>query len=171
VIPILPLILLAVRLSHFGKLTVNDLPSLLEEDLRTMWRSSQVAFIVMLAFSGLSFVPYACLASDAANPWSLGITCLGLLIAAVFDLRAERIKRRGQPTTAKGGNPRTAVEQDPIRWYHIICAVICPYAAAPWGVVNLVRGKRRSGRLLLLIPAALFGSLFVIGVLCEMLSR
>jgi len=147
--PILPLILLAVRLSHFSKLTLNDLPSLLEEDLRTMRRSSQVAFIIMLAFSGLSFVPYAYIAGDVANSWAIGITCLGLAIAAVFDLRAEKIRRRGRPQSA------LAIMDEP-HWYHVVVAIMLPYVALPWGIINLIRGRKRSGLVLVIIPAVLF---------------
>jgi len=146
---LVPFVLLAVRLSHFSQLTVNDLPSLSEDDLQRMRRSSQVALILMAVFSGLSFVPYGCIAGDDARFWAFGITCVGLAIAAVFDLKAERIKRRGLPGTALGFN-------DEPRWYHVVIAVMLPYVALPWGIVNLVRGRKRSGFILVVIPAVLF---------------
>jgi hypothetical protein len=41
---------------------------------------------------------------------------------------------------------------DPIRWFHVVFAILMPCVAIPWGIINLVRKKRRSGILLIVIP-------------------
>jgi len=63
-------------------------------------------------------------------------------------------ERKGQPridVPPMTERERTAVS-DPIRWYHVLFALLLPYAALPWGIVNLVRKKRRSGLLMTIVP-------------------
>lgn len=44
---------------------------------------------------------------------------------------------------------------DEAHWYHMIVAMMLPYVAVVWGIVNLSRGKYRSGHMLLVIPLVL----------------
>jgi len=145
---IIPFILLWVRRSHFRKLTTAQLPRATDDDLRLMRKASTTAFYVMLAFTILSFVPYGFVHEDeqmhVAGRISLAVGIVGLLVAAIFDLKAERIKKRCRADT-----PGSATDE--IRWYHVLVAVMLPYVALPWGVVNLVKKHRRSGLGLVLI--------------------
>ena len=45
---------------------------------------------------------------------------------------------------------------DPIRWFHVVFAILLPYVAIPWGIVNLVRRKRRSGVFLVVASIIVF---------------
>lgn len=38
-----------------------------------------------------------------------------------------------------------------IRWFHVVFAILMPCIAIPWGIVNLCRGRRRSGILLVVV--------------------
>jgi len=44
---------------------------------------------------------------------------------------------------------------DEAHWYHMIVAMMLPYVAILWGIVNLSRGKYRSGQMLVVIPLVL----------------
>jgi hypothetical protein len=167
--PIIPFILLWVRLAHFRKLTTAQLPRATEDDLRSMRKASTTAFYIMLAFTILSFVPYGFMSVGHVEPAvygvngiiqqerhvpgeagyvSFAVAIFGLLVAAVFDFKAERIKKRCRAET-----PGSTIDE--IRWYHIVVAVMLPYAALPWGIVNLVKKRRRSGLVLVLISGFL----------------
>ena len=139
-IALLPLIVLIVRLNQFLKLTLAELPKLSTEELESMKRFSKVALAIFGVFTVASFVPYAILGTGvpAANGWSAGITVLGLVVAGVFDLKAERIKRRGAEHV-------TGQKEDRTRWYHLVVSIILPYVGLPWGIVNLCRSRRKSG--------------------------
>jgi hypothetical protein len=47
----------------------------------------------------------------------------------------------------------TLPPSDAIRWYHIVVGLFFPYIALPWGIINLVRGKKRSGAALTITSA------------------
>ena len=143
---ILPFILLLIRWFHFRRLSSDELPRLSEDDLKKMRDASATALYVMLAFTVLSFVPYALIEDGSAQlPVVLALGFIGLFIAAFFDLKAEKIKRRGRPE---------GLEQptDVVRWYHVLVAIMLPYVALPWGIVNLVRKRHRTGLVLVLVP-------------------
>lgn len=167
--PIIPFILLWVRLAHFRKLTTAQLPRATEDDLRLMRKASTTAFYIMLGFTILSFVPYGFMSAGHVEPAVYGVNgviqqerygsggagyisfvvaIVGLLVAAVFDFKAERIKKRCRVET-----PGTTTDE--IRWYHVLVAVMLPYVALPWGIVNLVKKQRRSGLVLVLISSFL----------------
>jgi hypothetical protein len=42
-----------------------------------------------------------------------------------------------------------------IQWYHVMVAIIIPYIGLPWGIVNLVRKRRRSGLLMTTVSGGL----------------
>jgi hypothetical protein len=139
-IALLPLIFLIFRLKQFLKLTLAELPKLSAAELDTMKRFSKIALVVFGFFTVVSFVPYALfvVGLPAANWWSAGITVLGLVLAGVFDFRAERIKKRGAEKV-------TSQKEDRTRWYHVVVSIILPCVGLPWGIVNLCRSRRKSG--------------------------
>ncbi|MCC7193809.1 MAG: hypothetical protein IT444_13625 [Phycisphaeraceae bacterium] len=49
-----------------------------------------------------------------------------------------------QVVSVEDGMPRGT-----IRWYHWMFIIIAPYVAFPWGIVNLITRRKRSGLLLL----------------------
>jgi hypothetical protein len=65
----------------------------------------------------------------------------------------------------------TMKASDPIRWYHVLVAVLLPVFAWLWGVVNLIRRKRRSGRLMIIIPVAYVVLLIVAGLVVGLVER
>jgi DNA-directed RNA polymerase subunit RPC12/RpoP len=71
-------------------------------------------------------------------------------------------EQKGRPASEKGGRCPTLAERDPIRWYHVVFAVLLPYVSVPWGILNLFRGHRRSGRLLLLLPVIVIGTMLAV---------
>ncbi len=42
-------------------------------------------------------------------------------------------------------------KDDPIKWFHILVAILFPYIGLPWGIVNLCRNKLRSGPVMVMI--------------------
>jgi len=143
-IAILPLIILVVRLKKFLGMTSEELPHASADDIASMKSASKTAMAIFAVVTVLSFIPYGMekLTQDQATGWSLGITVVGLFIAAFFDLKAERIKRRG------AGTPPTP--RDAIRWYHWVFVIVLPHIAVFWGIVNLIMRKKRSGLVLTL---------------------
>lgn len=67
-------------------------------------------------------------------------------------------------------DPRIA-SRDPIRWYHVFFAIFVPLIALPWGIVNLVRKKRRSGLLLIVIPIVIPIILLLVSAIAGIVSR
>lgn len=152
-IAILPLIVLVFRYKRFSKLTHADLPLIEEVEMQKMKNFSKIAIIVFFVFTVLSFVPYGILVANinAANGWSLAITVVGLIIAGIFDFRAEGIKKRGISKSAPD-----AQNKGNVRWYHVVVAVLFPYVGLPWGIVNLCRKRRQSGIMMVIIGGILF---------------
>jgi len=68
-----------------------------------------------------------------------------------------KLLERRQPESA------LALLNEP-QWYHFVAAIMFPYVALPWGIINLVRGKRRSGLLLVIVSLALFVVVLLIGL-------
>jgi len=90
-IAIVALILLIVRYSRFSRLArATD-----AEELRQARRYSGMALNIYIVFAALSFVP-AFIQSLVSSAYgiSVGLSLGGLLIAAAFDFKAERLKRR-----------------------------------------------------------------------------
>lgn len=158
-IAILPFIILWVRMSRFGKLTLADLPRATEDDLQQMRKASKTAFFIMLGFTVLSFFPYFGVSTvreqDTATDISLVLAFAGLITAAIFDLKAERIKKR-----CRDESQIVATKGD-IRWYHVVVAIVIPYVGLPWGIINLVLGRRSSGLLLTILSACLLALFFL----------
>ncbi len=69
--------------------------------------------------------------------------------------------RKGPPpvasAAASGAVGSVAPPADAVRWFHVVIAILFPCVGLVWGIVNLVHGKRRSGKLLiflsLVVPA------------------
>ncbi len=56
--------------------------------------------------------------------------------------------------------------KDRARWYHLLVAVMLPYVALPWGIVNLCLKKKGSG-LMLTIPSAIILVIMVIAIVAS----
>ncbi len=160
---ILAFILLWVRMAKFCKLTTADLPGATQNDIEQMCKASKTAFFIMLGSAIVSFLPYGFTASspDTALILSCALGFGGLLIAAMFDLKAERIKKRYR--TQAVIDATQAPESGAIRWYHVLACLI-PYVGLPWGIVNLVK-KRRSSGLLMTIVSGILLLLFIIFII------
>jgi hypothetical protein len=126
----------------------------------------------------------ACIAllSFGGNPAFPGILWFAAVMALVVDASKKAQVRRawkehnrlGQPRSDKPQPtrpPLTPAERDPIRWYHVVFAVMLPYVALPWGIINLLRRRRRSGLFLLITPLVVFAVVAVIGITVEMSKR
>jgi hypothetical protein len=59
------------------------------------------------------------------------------------------------------------VSKDRARWYHLLIAVMLPYVALPWGIVNLCLKKKGSG-LMLTIPSAIILLIIVITIVSSL---
>lgn len=59
-----------------------------------------------------------------------------------------------------------AARGDRVLWYHYVIVLLFPYVGVFWGIINLIRGKKRSGLVLLL---GSIGWYVVIGVLLALL--
>lgn len=96
-VAILPLIILLVRLRTFLSFSTDELPALTEGEVSKMKSASKTAVAIFICVTLASFVPYGLsdLSVAKANLWSFGIAMIGLIVAALFDRKAERIKRRG----------------------------------------------------------------------------
>lgn len=69
-------------------------------------------------------------------------------ICAYFDARAETEYEHNEASL-----PAESVAialGDYVLWYHYVFIVLLPYIAVFWGIVNLIRGKRRSGAIMCL---------------------
>jgi hypothetical protein len=108
----LVLFILSIRYFRFRQLSAQALPLLTANELAEMRRSSLLALVAWLTTMVLTTVMLNVLAgvetargvaAAATTPISTAMSVtygLGLTVAAVCDLRAERLKRRGvQPTS------------------------------------------------------------------------
>lgn len=143
-VALLALIVFIVRLSNFRKLTLGDLPLLSETDLQQMKKASKTALLIFIAFTVLSLIPFALqLPATVKQVVSIIFAVVGLAIAATFDSKAERIKKKGKkPDEQKG---------DQVQWYHVLVSILLPYVGLPWGIVNLCKKRSRSGKALVII--------------------
>jgi TRAP-type C4-dicarboxylate transport system permease large subunit len=150
-IAIVAFIILWVRMSRSTKLTIVELPRATEADLQQIREASKTAFFIMLGFTLVSFIPFVALPPEGtqAQAYAAVIAIVGLFIAAMFDLKSERIKKRCRAESEAA----QAAASGGIRWFHIVFAVLMPYIGLPWGIVNLIRKRRRSGLALVLISA------------------
>ena len=149
-IALLPFILLWVRMSHFKKLTVAELPKATEEDLQKMRSASKTAFFIMLACTVLSFLPYGFTyesqaAAQTGTIFMWGITIFGVVVSSIFDQKAHNIKKRCQSDIAK------SAERGQLRWYHVVVSILLPYVGLPWGIINLITKRRKSGLVMTII--------------------
>ncbi len=95
-----------------------------------------------------------------------GLFWIGALVALGNDGYFKRKVKRAWYEHERKGNPRVTVPAmsaaeriaslDPIRWFHVVFAIAMPYVGFPWGIVNLVRKKRRSGLLLVVVSIMVF---------------
>ncbi len=180
-IAIIPFIILWVRMAKFGSLTTANLPGATQENIEQMRKASKTAFIIMLVGTILSFLPYAFVpnkpvygssdevntynsAAFTANAFMIAFGVGGLLVAACFDYKAERIKKRCRTKAIADGTisaETVSAENSAIRWYHFVFAILMPYVGLPWGIVNLVRKRYRSGLMLIFVSIVMF---FLFGV-------
>jgi hypothetical protein len=142
------------RMVYFCRLTLASLPGATQGDLQRMRRASIIAFLIMMFFSGPSllavFFPSLGLPQDNDVRFlPVASAIVGLIIAAIFDFKAERIKRRYQRKSDEFPPPVPGQ----LRWYHIVVAILLPYVGLPWGIVNLIKKRRRSGLVMTLVSA------------------
>jgi hypothetical protein len=71
-----------------------------------------------------------------------------LLQSRIRQIVEEKMAQR-ESGVAAVSDDQPVISPDFIRWYHVVFALILPYVAVPWGIINLIRGKKRSGLLLL----------------------
>ena len=53
---------------------------------------------------------------------------------------------------------------DYIAWYHILVAIFLPYVGLPWGIMNLVKRRPRSGRMMAIISGILLALFIAINI-------
>ena len=141
--------LLLYRLRYFTKLSRRAVPRLSGQEVGKMHLYSRIAVGVYALFAMASFIPWA-MNKDGVAPrtdWTMIIAVSGLFVAAVFDQRAEAIRRRGASSSE-------ALRLDRVRWFHVAVAVLAPFVGLPWGLVNIARRRPRSGQIMLLISFA-----------------
>jgi len=147
-IAIIPFLFICFRWAYFSdRAASGDLPGATAKDYADMRGASKKAFFIMLAFTICSFIPYT-ISSLRDTAWIYGIILglLGLIGAAIYDLKAANILKR-----LRGPIPNVGR----IRWYHIIVALFVPYIALPWASVNIIRNRTASGIAMLIISVGL----------------
>jgi hypothetical protein len=107
-----------------------------------------------------------------------GIWWIAALVALGNDGYLKRKVKTAWYEHERKGKPRVDVPPisdteriaslDPIRWFHVVFAILLPYVAIPWGIVNLVRKKRRSGILLIVVPVVV---LVLVLAICLIATR
>lgn len=81
------------------------------------------------------------------------ITALCLFAAVGYFVAAAIAKAPTVPAKDSSSTTPTlaSTRRDESRWYHAVAAIIFPYLALPWGIVNLIRGRSRSGWMLVIV--------------------
>lgn len=95
-----------------------------------------------------------------------GLFWIGALAALGNDGYLKRQVKHAWYEHERKGSPRATVppmteaeriaSRDPIRWFHVVFAIAVPYVGLPWGIMNLIRRKRRSGLLLVVVSIIVF---------------
>lgn len=60
--------------------------------------------------------------------------------------------------------PAPVTVSDGVQWYHIVVAVMIPYFGLPWGIVNLVRKRRKSGIMMTTISGIFLAIIILINI-------
>ena len=125
---------------------MNELLSLPERK-RKMRRNGWILLALVLAVPTISHL----LNIQSAALDTITFLCL---CAAVVCFVAAAIAKAPAPP-AKDSSVTTltppSTRRDESRWYHAAAAIVFPYVALPWGIVNLVRGRYRSGWMLVIV--------------------
>jgi len=121
-----------------------------------------VCLLVYILSQGQVFVP---------NP--IGIVVLAYVVISLAKNSSLKRSVTEASMSAIDAPPLQAVAvegeiKDRARWYHLLVAVMLPYVALPWGVVNLCMKKKGSG-LMLTIPSAIILLILVIAIVSSSL--
>jgi hypothetical protein len=58
-----------------------------------------------------------------------------------------------------------------IRWFHVVFAILMPYVAIPWGIVNILRRRRRSGIFLVAASIIIYTIVMAICIIASIATR
>ena len=122
----------------------------------------------LLLLGNLGFLAYVLSQGQGFVPNPIGIV---VLVYVVISLVKNSSLKRSIMEVSKSAIDApplqvAAVEgesKDRARWYHLLLAVMLPYVALPWGIVNLCLKKKGSG-LMLTIPSAIMLLIIVIAI-------
>lgn len=150
---LIPLLILVVRLLSFARLKTVDLPNIAASDFKRMKLFSGIAFGLFWIFFLSSFFAYF-FCRDGRGPFWQGIILVtGIVTAGGFDLYAGKIKKLGEPFDKPS--------EDLVRWYHVILALCVPFVGLPWGIVRILKGKNKTGIVLLLFGSYWYWSMLL----------
>jgi len=127
-----------------------------------------VIFYWLLLLGNVGFIAYILSRGQGFIPNPIGIVVLiYVVISLVKNSSLKRtITEASRSTIDAPALQVAAVEgesKDRARWYHLLLALMLPYVALPWGIVNLCMKKKGSG-LMLAIPSAIILLFTVIAI-------
>ncbi|MBL9114338.1 MAG: hypothetical protein JNJ83_04975 [Verrucomicrobiaceae bacterium] len=64
-----------------------------------------------------------------------------------------------------------SVTRDELRWYHVLVAIVLPYVGIPWGIIHLIKERRRSGMSMILISGIWLAIIAAIIIVAEYYGR
>ena len=125
-----------------------------------------VVFYWLLLIGNVGLVAYLLSRGQGIIPNPIGIVVLVYVVISL--VKNSTLKRNITETSRSSIDVPplkvAAVEgesKDRARWYHLLLALMLPYAALPWGIVNLCMKKKGSG-LMLAIPSAIILLIIII---------
>ncbi len=131
-------------------------------------------WVFIVGLSGASFCTILLQARYAFLPGVLWFAAVwALMDNAALKGRVRKAwymhERNGPPSVgsaaANGAVKPVAASVDAVRWYHIVIAILFPYWGVPLGIVDLLRGQRRSGKLLIILSVAFLGVWVIVGAI------
>jgi hypothetical protein len=118
-----------------------------------------VVFYWLLLLGNVGLLVYILSRGQGFMPNPIGIV---VLIYVVISLVKNSSLKRSIAESSRSAIEAPALEVAPVegeskdraRWYHLLLALVLPYVALPWGIVNLCMKKKGSG-LMLTIPSVI----------------
>lgn len=112
-------------------------------------------FYWLLLIGNVGLLTYLLSQGQTLVPNPFGIVLLAYVLnALVKDYRLKRHVVKISQSAIEAPPLQVTHVEDKARGYHLLIAVMLPYVALPWGIVNLCFRKKSSG-LMLTIPSAI----------------
>lgn len=129
----------------------------------------------LLLLGNLGALAYVLSQGQEIVPNPIGIVVLVYVVITLVKNSSLKRSIREVSRSAIGTPPLqvAAVEGESkhrARWYHLLVALMLPYVALPWGIINLCLKKKGSG-LMLTIPSAVMLLITVIAIVIAASSQ